>query len=268
MVRQGRLEGKTALVTGAAQGTGAVLARRFHAEGANVVLGDVKTDACADVAEQLGEGACAVALDVRDPKAWRRAVETADSTFGGLDVLVNNAAVLLLEAIDRTTREDFLRVVEVNQLGPFLGIQAALPLLKAADGGSIVNIVSSDGIKGMNAVSAYASTKWALRGLTKSAAIELGRYGIRVNAICPEAGNPNMSAPFLPGEPDLSDVPHRMMQKILRDPRPGTPALRIEDVAHMALFLASDESRSCTGADFVVDAGLTVGWYQEGLPSA
>ena len=161
-----------------------------------------------------------------------------------------------------------MRVVEVNQLGPFLGMQAALPALKASPSPSIVNIVSSDGIKGMNGVSAYASTKWALRGLTKSAAIELGRYGIRVNAVCPEAGNPNMSSPFMPGQPDLSDVPHKMMQKVLRDPRPGTPDLRIQDVANMALFLASDESRSCTGADFVVDAGLTVGWYQDGLPSA
>ncbi len=268
MVRQGRLEGKTALVTGAAQGTGEVLARLFYAEGANVVLGDVQTEAGAAVAASLGEGARFVPLDVRDEESWKAAVDEAAASFGGLDVLVNNAAVLLLAAIDRVTRAEFLRIVEVNQLGPFLGIQAALPLLKASDSPSIVNIVSSDGVKGMNGVSAYASTKWALRGLTKSAAIELGRYGIRVNAVCPEAGNPNMSSPFLPGEPDLSDVPHQMMQKVLRDPRPGTPDLRIQDVARMALFLASDESRSCTGADFVVDAGLTVGWYQEGLPSA
>ena len=130
------------------------------------------------------------------------------------------------------------------------------------------DIASTDGIKGMNGVAAYASSKWAVRGLTKSAAIELGRYAIRVNAICPEAGNPNMSAPFFPGNPDLSDVPHQMMQKILKDPKPVVPGSRLRDIANMALFLASDESRSCTGADFVVDAGLTVGWYQDGVPSA
>jgi 3alpha(or 20beta)-hydroxysteroid dehydrogenase len=120
----------------------------------------------------------------------------------------------------------------------------------------------------MNGVSAYASTKWALRGITKSAAVELGRYGIRVNAVCPEAGNPNMSAEFIPGRPDLSEVPHQMMQEILKAPEGSLPTSRIDDVVAMALFLASDESMSCTGGDYVVDAGLTIGRYQAGVPSA
>jgi 3alpha(or 20beta)-hydroxysteroid dehydrogenase len=268
MVQQRRLEGKTVLVTGCAQGTGAVVARLFHEEGARLVLGDVQEEKGGAVAAAIGPDARFVRLDVRDAADWQAAVAVAESEFGVVDVLVNNAAILHLAAIDQTSREDFLRVVEVNLLGPLLGIQAVLPGMKRAGGGSIVNIVSSDGIKGMNAVAAYASSKWGLRGLTKSAAIELGRFAIRVNAVCPEAGNPNMSSPFFPGQPDLSDVPHQMMQKILKDPRPGDPEVRIEDVARMALFLASDESRSCTGADFVVDAGLTVGWYQQGLPSA
>lgn len=263
----GRLDGKVAIITGAAQGTGAVLARRFAAEGARLVLGDVKADAGRAVAEAIGEPARFVDLDVRDETSWAGAVRVAVDTFGGVDVLVNNAAVLLLSAIDTTSRADFLRLVEVNQLGPYLGIQAVLAPMRSR-GGSIINIASTDGVKGMNGVSAYASTKWALRGITKAAAIELGRHRIRVNAVCPEAGNPNMSAEFIPGTPDLSEVPHQMMQEILRAPESSLPTSRLEDVAAMALFLASDEAMSCTGGDYLVDAGLTVGRYQPGVPGA
>lgn len=264
----GRLEGKTAIITGTAQGTGEVLARVFAEEGARLVVGDVQDERGAAVAKEIGDTAAFVHLDVSNEDDWKRAVTTAVERFGGVDVLVNNAAILLLKPFDEITPEEFLQIVQVNQLGPFLGMQAVLPVMKERDGGSIVNIASTDGLKGMNGVAAYASSKWAVRGLTKSAAIELGRYAIRVNAVCPEAGNPNMSAPFFPGNPDLSEVPHQMMQQILKDPRPVVPGSRLRDVAHMALFLASDESRSCTGADFVVDAGLTVGWYQDGVPSA
>ena len=264
----GRLKGKVALITGAAQGTGAVIARVFAAEGARVVLGDVQHAAGQAVAEALGEAARFVPLDVREESHWTRATEAATEAFGGLDILVNNAAVLLLAAIDEIGKEDFLRVIEVNQLGPFLGIQAAIEPMKARGGGSIINIASTDGIKGMNGVSAYASSKWAVRGLTKSAAVELGRHAIRVNAICPEAGNPNMSSEFIPGHPDLSEVPHQMMQAILKSRDGVGPESRIEDVARMALFLASEESRSCTAADFVVDAGLTAGQFQKGAPAA
>lgn len=264
----GRLDGKVAIITGAAQGTGAALARRFAAEGARLVLGDVKGDAGSEVARSLGDQARFVDLDVRDEASWAAAVRVAVDTFGGVDVLVNNAAVLLLSAIDTTSRADFLRLVEVNQLGPYLGIQAVLDPMRAGGGGSIVNIASTDGLKGMNGVSAYASTKWAVRGITKAAAVELGRHRIRVNAVCPEAGNPNMSAEFIPGNPDLSEVPHQMMQEILRAPEDSLPTSRIDDVVSMALFLASDEAMSCTGGDFVVDAGLTVGRYQPGAPGA
>jgi 3alpha(or 20beta)-hydroxysteroid dehydrogenase len=264
----GRLEGKVGIITGAAQGTGAALARRFAAEGAQLVLGDVKGDAGREVARSLGDRARFVDLDVRDEDSWADAVRVAVDTFGGVDVLVNNAAVLLLSAIDTTSRADYLRLVEVNQLGPYLGIQAVLDPMRAGGGGSIVNIASTDGLKGMNGVSAYASTKWAVRGITKAAAVELGRHRIRVNAVCPEAGNPNMSAEFIPGNPDLSEIPHQMMQEILRAPEDSLPTSRIDDVVSMALFLASDEAMSCTGGDFVVDAGLTAGRYQPGAPGA
>lgn len=264
----GRLEGKVALITGAAGGTGAVTARLFAREGARVVAADIREEEGRTVAAEIGSDAVFVSLDVTQNRDWEQGIEAACQTFGGIDILVNNAAVLLLAALDRTSREEFLRLVEINQLGPFLGIQAVVEPMKARGGGSIVNVCSTDGIKGMNGVAAYASTKWALRGLTKSSAMELGHHRIRVNAVCPEAGNPNMSAPFIPGQPDLTDVPHQMMQAILTSPTDREPSSRIEDVAKMILFLASDESLSCTGGDFVVDAGLTAGHVQEGVPRA
>jgi 3alpha(or 20beta)-hydroxysteroid dehydrogenase len=263
----GRLDGKVALITGAAQGTGAEVARLFAAEGAAVVLGDVKVDQVGEVAAAIGDRAVAVELDVREPESWSAAVSAATVAFGAVDILVNNAAVLLLESLVATAKQDFLRLVEVNQLGPYLGIQAVFETMRDNGGGSIVNVVSTDGVKGMNGVSAYASTKWGLRGITKSASIELGRHRIRVNAVCPEAGNPNMSSEFLPGNPDLSDMPHQMMQSILAAPDDAEPGSRLRDVANMALFLASDESMSCTGGDFVVDAGLTVGQFQDFIPT-
>lgn len=264
----GRLAGKIAIVTGAAQGTGEVIARLFAAEGARVVLADVRDAQANAVAAALGDTALPLHLDVAREEDWQAGVARTVEHFGGVDILVNNAAVLLLAALDRTTREDFLRVVEVNLLGAFLGTQAVLEAMKLRGGGSIVNIASTDALKGMNGVSAYASSKWGVRGLTKSSAIELGRHRIRVNAICPEAGNPNMSSEFLPGNPDLGEVPHQMMQAILKAPADAEPGSRIVDVARMALFLASDESLSCTAADFVVDAGLTAGAFQKGAPTA
>ncbi len=268
MPRMSRLDGKVALISGAAGGTGAVLSRVFVEEGARVVLGDVRSEEGAAVATELGPAAAFVELDVTRPESWSAATREAEDRFGGLDVLVNNAAVLLLASIEDTSPEEFERIVRVNQMGPFLGIRAVVEPMKRRGEGSIVNIASTDGIKGMNGVAAYASSKWGLRGLTKSTAMELGKHRIRVNAICPEAGNPNMSAPFFPGNPDLSEVPHQMMQAILKSPEGVEPASRIRDVAHVALFLASDESRSCTAADFVVDAGLTAGHIQPGVPGA
>ena len=247
-----RLEGKVAIVTGAAQGTGAVTARLFVEHGAKVVVADIQQDKGSELAQSLGPDAVFSPLDVRREKEWAATVALAESTFGGLDVLVNNAAVLLLAALPNISRADFLRVVEVNQLGPFLGIQASLDAMIKRGGGSIINISSTDGIKGMNGVSAYASSKWGLRGITKSAAIELGKHAIRVNAVCPGYVDTPMLQSFFGTSGDIETL-----QQAVRDVHPirnyGTP----EDIANLVNWLAGDEARYCSGQLWVIDGGLT-----------
>jgi 3alpha(or 20beta)-hydroxysteroid dehydrogenase len=261
-----RLAGKVALVTGAARGTGAAIARIFCAAGARVTLADVLDERGAETAKSIGEPARYRHLDVRSASDWKRVVAEIRADEGRLDVLVNNAAVLVIGALDSTTPADFLRMVEVNQLGPFLGIQAVAPVMRAQGGGSIVNIASTDGLKGMNGVTGYASTKWALRGITKSAAMELGRDRIRVNAICPEAGGTEIHGSAFPPGFDRERAAHANLTKVLKLPASDGWQARIDDVARMALFLASDESASCTGGDYLVDAGTTAGWVEANLP--
>jgi 3alpha(or 20beta)-hydroxysteroid dehydrogenase len=263
----GRLHGKVALVTGAARGTGEAIARLFVAEGARVVLSDLRDEAGEQVACELGPAAGYLHLDVTSEADWQRAVETAEARHGALHVLVNNAAVLHMAAIGDTTLADFERVVRVNQTGTFLGIRAAAPALARAGGGSIVNVSSVDGLGGKNGIVAYAASKWGVRGITKVAAIELGRFGIRVNAVCPEAGSTEMIAPYVPAGVDL--------EKLMSRSHPLLPLQagrrqreRIEDVARMVLFLASDESGSCTGGDFPVEGGNTAGKLVRGAPGA
>jgi 3alpha(or 20beta)-hydroxysteroid dehydrogenase len=263
----GRLEGKVALVTGAARGTGEAIARRFADEGARVVLADVQEQLGAAVAKSIGGAARFEPLDVTDEAAWQRAMAGTLGWAGRLDVLVNNAAVLHLASISDTTPEEFLRVVRVNQLGPFLGIRAAIEPLRAAGGGSIVNVASVDALRGQNGVVAYASSKWGVRGITRVAALELGRYGIRVNSVCPEAGGPFMVAPFLPpGVPVEKVLPRMQPNLAYQKDRPLDELVR--DVAYAVLYLASDESLSCTGSDLVCEGGNTAGRLVKGAPGA
>lgn len=266
-MRAGRLEGKVALVTGAARGTGAETARLFVEEGARVVVADVLDAEGKATAEALGAAARYVRLDVSREEDWVRATAFVQDAFGALDVLVNNAAVLHVAALEDTTVEAFDRLFRVNQLGVFLGIRAAAAPMKAAGRGSIVNVASVDALAGKNGVAAYASTKWAVRGLTKVAAVELGRYGIRVNAVCPEAGSLDMLRPYFPPGVDPELVLARQ-QPLLATQKGRANAERVRDVARLVAFLASDEAASCTGADFAVDGGNTAGRIVRGAPGS
>ena len=182
----GLAEGSVVIVTGAARGTGAATAELFVAEGASAVyLVDLRVEEGRSVAERLGPTAHFVELDVTDPAAWEGVRADVVDRCGRIDVLVNNAAVLHLGTVEHTTVDQLRRVLDVNVAGTFAGVQAVVPAMRAQGGGAIVNVASVDALQGMNGVSAYAASKWAVRGLTKNAAIELGQYGIRVNSVHP-----------------------------------------------------------------------------------
>src|SRR3712207_440992 len=179
------LEGKVALVTGAARGMGAAHARRLVEEGARVVIADILDEPGKAIADELGEAVRYVHLDVTSPDEWREAVAFTEREFGRLDVLVNNAGILGFAALDEMPIEQYRKIVEVNQVGVFLGMQAAVPALERAGRGSIINISSVEGLGGGPFLTAYTASKFAVRGMTKAAAIELGAKNIRVNSVHP-----------------------------------------------------------------------------------
>ena len=249
MPEPGRLAGKVAVVTGAARGMGESHARRFVAEGARVVLTDVLEEEGNAVADALGDAAAFVPHDVTSEAGWGEVIARAEALFGRLDVLVNNAGILRYHPVHTTPPDEFRLVLDVNLVGPFLGIRAATELLTASGGGSIVNISSVSGIIGTPITAAYVSSKWGLTGLTRSAAIDLGSRGIRVNSVHPGGVNTPMTG---------GDVPDEAFEPFYRRlpvSRLGTP----EDVSNMVVFLASDESAYVTGAQFVVDGGQSSG---------
>jgi 3alpha(or 20beta)-hydroxysteroid dehydrogenase len=244
------LAGRTALITGSARGQGAAEARLFVAEGARVVVSDVRSELGAALAEELGEHAIYTDLDVSDPDAWDRAVALAVDRFGGVDILVNNAALAQEQAtIEAQSLDDYMTVVRVNQVGVWLGMKTVAPHMRRAGGGSIINIASVGGCVGVADQAAYVASKWAVRGMTRSAALELAADAIRVNVIVPGAVDTDMPAEA--GVPNVAELIG-----------PTVPLGRIAesiDIAKVALFLASDASSFCTGADFVVDGGTMAG---------
>lgn len=254
--RMGRLNGKVALISGAARGQGEAEARRFVAEGARVVLGDVLEPECRAVVESLGEAARGLRLDVTQEEDWARAVATAQGAFGRLDVLVNNAGIVRTGFLEETSLADYRAVIDVNQVGTFLGMRAVVPAMRESGGGSIINISSNAGIEGVQGVIGYVASKWAIRGMTKTAALELGRYGIRVNSVHPGG----VATPMI-GADDFDSVDQDAVWSAQPIPRVGQP----EEIANLVLFLASDESSYSTGSEFVADGGGLAGSTGRGV---
>jgi 3alpha(or 20beta)-hydroxysteroid dehydrogenase len=242
----GRLDGKVAFITGGARGQGAAEGRLFAAEGARVVLADVLDDEGEKVAAEIGDAARYVHLDVTDEAGWDEAVAFAEDAFGPITVLVNNAGILLFQSIEKTSLADFERIMAVNVTGVFLGMKAVAPSMERAGGGAIVNISSTAGLTGLPYLGAYVASKWAVRGLTKTAAIDLGRKGIRVNSVHPGG----IDTPMVAGT--TADAP---FYKRLPVPRMGSA----EESARAVLFLVSDEASYIAGAELAVDGGATCG---------
>ena len=236
----GRVAGKVALISGAARGMGASHARLLVSEGARVVLGDILDEDGAAVAAELGDAARYVHLDVTQPGDWEAAVSLALSEFGKLDVLVNNAGIVYRRTLRNLEVERWQRVLEVNLTGTMLGIKSVIEPMIAAGGGSIINMSSIQAMRGTPANHGYVASKWAIRGLTKSAALELAPNNIRVNSLHPGMIRTTMTA-HMPD--DLVAAPLG---------RIGEPI----EVSTFVLFLASDESSYATGAEFVMDGGL------------
>ncbi|HET6736279.1 SDR family NAD(P)-dependent oxidoreductase [Mycobacterium sp.] len=238
------LNGKVALVTGGASGIGQATARALTQAGATVYVADLDTGAAKTTADALGDRAASVYLDVTDADSWTDAVGQAAAGSGSISVLVNNAGIFTpggLEAVDST---DFRKTFEVNALGVFLGMKAVADTMRSAGGGSIVNVSSSAGLVGVKDAIAYSASKWAVRGLTRSAALDLAPYSIRVNSVHPGL----IDTPIFTGFPrEALDA----MTAALPQPRLGRP----EEVAAVIAFLASDAASFCTGSEYTVDGG-------------
>jgi 3alpha(or 20beta)-hydroxysteroid dehydrogenase len=241
-----RLKGKVILISGGARGQGAAEARLFAAEGARVVIGDVLEQEGRRLASELGSAAVFVSQDVTQEADWEAAVNAAEK-LGGLHGLVNNAGIYQPRVLMETDAALFERHMRVNQLGCFLGIKAVVSLMERSGGGSIVNISSVAGLRGSPGAIAYSATKWALRGMTKAAAIDLAHRKIRVNSVHPGPIDTEMLKVRTPeqNQQRLQLVPMRRM---------GTA----DEVAHLVLFLLSDESGYITGAEVAIDGGATL----------
>jgi 3alpha(or 20beta)-hydroxysteroid dehydrogenase len=244
----GALDGKIALVTGGARGQGAEEGRLFSEAGATVVLADVLDSDGATTAKELG--ATYAHLDVSSEDEWDQLVAGVVETHGGIDILINNAGIFRGSSLVKETLDQWQQVIAVNQTGVFLGMRAVAKAMIAAErGGAIVNISSVAGLIGQRGATAYSASKWAVRGMTKVAAKELGRHGIRVNSI-----HPGLIDTVMVSEFPLVVDPEKRDRNLRNTPlgRMGTTT----DIANMALFLASDASSYCTGQEFVVDGGI------------
>ncbi len=240
-----QVEGKIAIVTGAGQGLGAESARTLARYGARVLLCDINAEACRAVAAEIGSAAAAFALDVTDEDRWAAAVQHCEDTFGPPDILVNNAGIARFSPLESTSLELYEQTMAVNATGVFLGMRAVFESMRRNGGGSIINISSANGFIASDEAGAYVTSKFAVRGLTRSAAFEWGRHRIRVNSVCPG----------MIDTPMMIEEEAAYTHKITTLERIGQP----HEIANAVLFLASDQSSYATGTDLLIDGGVMAG---------
>jgi 3alpha(or 20beta)-hydroxysteroid dehydrogenase len=244
-----RFENRTVVVTGAASGMGASHARGFVAEGANVVIADMLEQEGRTIADELGDQAIFSRLDVRSDEGWRATVAAAENAFGPVSVLINNAGIVRFASIAETEPAAWREVIEINLTGTYLGIRAVVPSMREAGGGAIVNISSASGMSGTAGLGAYVASKWGVRGLTKTAALELARDNIRVNSI-----HPGTTRTTLAADPDVAAIMAATVRG-LAIPRIAEP----DEITRLVLFVASHEARFSTGSEFIADGGQLLG---------
>ncbi|MAX82242.1 MAG: 3-alpha-hydroxysteroid dehydrogenase [Crocinitomicaceae bacterium] len=237
-----RLEGKVALISGGSRGMGASHARMFVAQGAKVVIGDVLTEEGQKLADELGDAAEFIKLDVTSYENWQAAVELAEQKFGGLNVLVNNAGIINFDPLTEYSVDDWSKIININLTGQFLGVKAAVDALVESAPSSIINISSTAGFQGIAALHGYTASKFGVRGLTKSIALELAGKNVRCNSVHPGTVSTPMNAGL-----DVADFnPMKRM---------GT----VEEVSNLLIYLASDESTFTSGTEFLIDGGELAG---------
>jgi 3alpha(or 20beta)-hydroxysteroid dehydrogenase len=251
-----QLTGKIIIITGAARGQGTATAELFASQGGTVIMTDRSEEEGKAVAQRIGGSTLFEVLDVGSELAWDGLIQTVLSQFGKIDVLVNNAGISCRLPIVETSRQKLDEILNVNLIGTYLGMRAVIPAMTAAGRGSIVNIASVNAFRGTCYTSAYDASKWAVRGLTKAAAVELAPAGIRVNSVHPGA----IDTPMLnPRNREASEIAEEFRIGI---GRPG----RSEEVAAATLFLASDEASYVSGAELAVDGGWSAGTYLGDVP--
>ncbi|MFJ7737733.1 glucose 1-dehydrogenase [Lysinibacillus sp. NPDC097287] len=242
----GKFDNKVVLITGGSRGQGAAHARAFVAEGAKVVITDVLVEEGQELAAELGENATFYKHDVTSEAEWLAVVEDTEAKYGPINVLVNNAGIVISKSLEEITEAEYRKVIDINQVGVFLGLKTVAPSLKKGVDGAIINISSINGLRGSSSTIAYDASKFAVRGMTKTAAIELAPYGIRVNSIHPGV----ILTPMVQQE-GIENTVDQLSASI-----PLQRVAQPEEVSKLVLFLAQDASYS-TGSEFILDGGLT-----------